>query len=388
MGIRWERGVATPVAIGLATAAVALVVVLARLVVAADGDVSRFVAAGSDFVDAASVRPPIHVFDGSGYDGQFYFRLATAPSARTLEPTNGVRMDQPVRFARPTYPTAAWLGALGRSAWVPWSLVLVNVVAMGVLAAAAAAWCADRSLDPRWGILPALTGGLVLALARDLTEIVMCALVALTVLAVGRSRHVLAAAALSLAVLSHEQALCLVAGLAVARGVELVRRRRPTGVDLVWTVPIVVVVCWQVWSMHVAGRSPAGNTLGKNLDVPFVGVVRLLARWARNDLSRQQVVSPLQLTLVVATVAVAAVAWRRVPRFDRWLLASFAVAVMLATCTSYNVWKASAELRLLVLVPLLAWAVMGAARRVPPRWLVASTAAVWLLSVGLRVVAI
>ena len=112
--------------------------VVVRLLIAADGDVSRFIVAGQGATSATTVQPTIHVFASYGYDGQFYFRLATNPTELHLEEYHGVRLDSPARVSRIGYPTIAWALSLGKAAWVKWSLVLTNILGLGALAFAGA----------------------------------------------------------------------------------------------------------------------------------------------------------------------------------------------------------------------------------------------------------
>jgi hypothetical protein len=146
---------------------------------------------------------------GKGYDGQFYYALARNP----WRVHGGNELDSPIRHVRILYPALAWLLTGGDRVALFWALPLVNLLALGGLAALGAVVCSGRSLSPWWGLLlPAAVGGGLAAL-RDLTDVVSsCALAALLV---GRLRDwhpsvvLLAAAA---ALFSREQNLVLVAG--------------------------------------------------------------------------------------------------------------------------------------------------------------------------------
>src|SRR5919198_2782951 len=69
--IELERQV-SPLHVGLGGALLALTFVALRLAIAAHGDISRFVVAGTTFVDPARVPAgdgSLHVFPSAGYDG-------------------------------------------------------------------------------------------------------------------------------------------------------------------------------------------------------------------------------------------------------------------------------------------------------------------------------
>ena len=134
----------------------------------------------------------------AGYDGQFYFAIAHDPFLRN--PETAASLDDSLRFRRILYPIAAWLLSAGHPTLLPYSLVLVNVTAGGVLIAVLAALAIRMRLSPWWSLLVALFGGVWMPIARDLTEPLQ-----LMLLAIGMS--VGSAFALLLASLAKETAV-------------------------------------------------------------------------------------------------------------------------------------------------------------------------------------
>jgi len=376
-----------PIGLGVLVALCALVFVGARLALAADGDVTKFVVAGDSFVDRNAVDPPIHVFASSGYDGQFYWRMAVAPTDHRLESSHGVRLDQEIRLGRIGYPSLAWLGSLGRPSLVAWSLVLVNVLGLGVITLFAAGFARDRGLSSWWGLAVASSSGLAMSLARDLCEIVMIAGLVGAALAISRQRPYLAAAGFTVAVLTHEQSLVVILTYALWRLKSVVETRRLCVEDVAWFVPLSMFVCWQTVCAVAWGQAPVTQSGGKNLDLPFVGLARLLGRWIQGDLPVQHVLAPLQLLLMTAIVVVAL---RRTAAdsADTWLRVSLALGTMMATCISYNVLKSPAEFRTMVIVPTLGFLAILASSERPPVWLLGSSVTVLIATIGLRVVAV
>src|SRR5688500_12450460 len=114
-----------PLHVGVLGSLMALGVVFGRLLVPADGDISAFVVAGDNFVDPATVDPPIHVIEDSwGYDGQFFWRLGVDPFEWDLDrPHHGVMFDSAYRPPRIGYPLVAWALAGGHAPWVATTLV-------------------------------------------------------------------------------------------------------------------------------------------------------------------------------------------------------------------------------------------------------------------------
>src|SRR5690606_35869266 len=74
---------------------------------------SRFVVAGSDFVQVDEKHPDLIVNPGQGYDGQFFYRYAHDPL--NFEKTaHGVTVDHiEYRVQRTLYPTIAFLLSFG-----------------------------------------------------------------------------------------------------------------------------------------------------------------------------------------------------------------------------------------------------------------------------------
>ena len=93
-------------------------------------DPSIFVCAGDRFASGAPIRT---VANSTGYDGQFYYRLAVSPFSRETR-VNGIMFDNPAwRFQRITYPVIAMLLSAGQSQWVPISLLLTNLIGLVVI---------------------------------------------------------------------------------------------------------------------------------------------------------------------------------------------------------------------------------------------------------------
>jgi hypothetical protein len=393
MGARAREGFRrlTPLRVGLLGGAIALGFVGLRLVMAADGDVSRFVVAGDFFADPASVDPEIHVVEGStGSDGQFFWRLAVDPTEWELEPAHGVGLDSAYRPPRIGYPLLAWLGAGGQPSLVAWSLVGINVAAVGAISGLGAMVAERARRLPVWGLLLASAPGFVVVLARDLAEIVTWAALLGGIVALQRRRPAIAAAAWSLAVLTREQALVVIGAYGLWRLVALVRRQaRFGGDDLPWLVPPVVLAIWQCLLWAALGELPLTEAGGSNLALPFTDLVPAIGRWAQGDLGRLEILVPVQLLLGVVLV-VAALRWaaRALAEPDRWLVLALGLVTLSAVSLAKPVWDGPADLRHASDVFSLSWLVLLLGAEQPPRWLVAATIVVWLATAGLRVVAI
>jgi hypothetical protein len=367
-------------------------IVVGRMLVPADGDISRFVVAGDQFVDADTVDPPIYVYEDSwGYDGQFFWRLAVDPANWELEqPQHGVMFDSAYRPPRLLYPVLAWGLSGGHAEWAAATLVLVNVLAYGVIALLGAMIAQRGGHLTAGGLLVAATPGLVWALSRDLSDAVTLAALLAGVVALQRGRPGWATVAWTAAVLSRETAVVLILGYALWRLAGLVRRRvRFSVADLPWLVPPVVAAGLQRLMWERTGKLPITVADDGNVTFPFGSLVPKAWGWLQNDIPPWDDLVPLQFLFAVVLV-VLAFWWGRagLREEDRWLLISLGLVVVLAVSLGDKVWGAASDLRQVLDVLALSWVVLlSSPRRLPPA-LVVAAAVVWLATGAVRAYAI
>jgi hypothetical protein len=241
-----RAGLDRPLVPALAALAGAAAFVLARLRLAAAGNITEFVRAAAPFTSRGQAPPGLAVFPSNGYDGQFYYRLALDP-ADLHRTAFGITMDTPFRLQRIGYPVLAWALSLGRQAWVPPALVLVNVLAVGAIGLAGGLLARDSGRHACWGLLFAGYFGFFMSLGNDLTEPVAAAGLLGGVLAVRRGRPLLAGLLFGYAALTRETAIVVPLALGLARLATVSGRRdRPGRAEAAWLLPVVLFTAWQV----------------------------------------------------------------------------------------------------------------------------------------------
>ncbi len=385
-----DRRLKSAWSVGLLAGLIAFAFVGMRLLIAADGDISKFIVAGHVHTNAAEVRPAIHVFDSDGYDGQFYWRLATNPSEFDSTPYRGVQFDSSLRVSRIGYPTIAWALALGRAEWVKWSLVLVNVIGVAVLAASAASLARRRGRPAFAGLALASSSGIVMALSRDLCEVTMIAGLIAGLALIARQQYAWASVCWMVASLVHEQSLLLIIPYGAYRVVGMIRRREwGLGVaDIPWIAGVATFGLWQVTGRLLLGEFPVLGSSGASLDVPFKGLLGQAKHWITDGFDGQQYLIVPQLALLVVLIVIAFRSTTTLAADDRWLPWALACSAALSTMLSKNVWVGPAELRHLVVLSTIAWLVIVSSGRRIPITLVAATAAVSVMTAALRTAAI
>jgi hypothetical protein len=232
-------------------------------------DVSTFIVAGDQHVDAAQVPSPIYVRANSdGYDGQFYYRLALAPFD-LRQPLYGVKVDEPAyRMQRIVYPVLAWAVSLGQPRLVPLALLLVNLT--GIAAIAFLAIRLTRRLD-----LPALAPfaimlwpGFLVTLTHDTTEILSAAFVMAALDRYFAGRLVAFAIFGAIATLTRETGALVLGGLFVYEVLSWNLRRA-----IACGLAIVPFLVWRQMQTVIWGTVPSSAAMDV-LNWPLVGIMQ------------------------------------------------------------------------------------------------------------------
>ena len=346
----------------------ALAALEGRLVLLDHRDITELLRVGSVYGHPGQVPRGVHVFQYTGYDGQFYYRMALDP-ANLHTTAFGITMDAPYRFMRIGYSALAWLVSLGQHAAVPYALVAINVAALGALAYLGGILAQEAGRHALWGLLLAGYFGLMDSLSRDLTEPLGALCLIAGILAYRKRHPLLAAAAFGYGVLTRETVLIVPAVLGVTRIIQIARRRaRPGADDLAWIVPAVVLAGWELMVKAATGVFPILSDSGKNAGQPFSAAFSAIAHnFAHpgtpvSSAPGAVIIWDIEF-VVLALFAVAALLSLRattVPVYER---ASFAVYLVVVFSLAPTNWDGYADLRSFVEVYLLAVLILLAAPR-------------------------
>jgi len=284
------------------------------------GDVSLFVIAGGVNVDASKVPPGLTVIPNiGGYDGIWFYRLAINPFT-SVQAAHGIRIDNPpYRQQRVMYPLIVWLLSFGQVIWIPWLLVIVNIIAAAVMAGFAGAFAKRFGLNALWGVIVPLYPGFVLTFSRDLAEIVTAAFAMGATWAVTSRRNITAALLLTAAVLTREPTLLLAFALAAAWLIERVLHRERRIGAITFSLPIAVYTVWQFFLAIRWGVSPLRAGAPARA-LPFVEFAHFLAAasFRRNHQERLYFLESLFLAAIVVVIVLI---WRHSRAPLEWRLA-------------------------------------------------------------------
>jgi hypothetical protein len=340
------RRLAGPVAVTLALYAALMALYVGKH----GGHVSTLLCAGSNRAGRPPYEAVLVPVGPNGYDGQFYYAIAQAP----WRPHDGERIDHPAaRHLRILYPALCWLGSGGDPHALLWVMPTVNLLVLGALAGAGAAFAVRHGRSPWWGVTLPIGVNAGLAALHNLTDplatLTVFGLLAAWLTGSGAPALGLWAAA---ALLAREQNLLLVVLLL---GLALYRRRPHLAAGL-----LAASLLWAAWVAAVAlmyGDRPflgGPNVFG----VPLAGMAY---RWAHPGgnagFSRRLAVllvgSMAHLTLLIGLgLYLAARERRHDPAVRLCLLAGVALAVTAGTGFYNDFWSYT---RVFVWLPLGIW---------------------------------
>jgi hypothetical protein len=348
-----------PAVPGLVAFVVALGVVIVRLLLLAHRNVTDLMLIGDKYTNPAQLPHGLHVFHYTGYDGQFYYRMALDP-ANLHRTASGITMDYMYRFVRIGYSALAWLVSGGQHSLVPYALVAINIVAMGVLGLLGGLLARESGRHALWGLLLAGYFGLMTSLARDLTEPLGAVCLLAGILAYRRRHPVLAAVAFAYGCLTRETVLVAPVALGIVRLIEIIRRRaRPSLDDLAWVLPGVVFAGWEVVLKRATGAFPIVSDGGKNASFPLSAAIRAVVQNFTHPTATvggapgAVIIWDIEF-LVLAVFAIAALLSLRataVPVYERLAFVLYVVEIFSLSPTN---WNGYADLRSFIEVYLLA----------------------------------
>ncbi len=233
-----------------------------------------------------------------GHDGKFFFIQANDPLV-VDSAVHAENLDRPLyRSQRMLYPFLAGLGGLLAPEQIVWSLVIVNLIAMGIGSWAVALLAVRMGGSQWWGLAFVLNLGFVSELSIDGAGIVSAALAFLAVLVLLEDRLPAAVALLALAALSREAMLIAAAGSAFW----LWRTSRTKDAVAVFLGPIIAVILWAVYLRWQISFESGVNQV-QELGLPFAGFFGAFGNWAGD---------PVDLTVGISMMALMALFTRRV----------------------------------------------------------------------------
>ena len=262
----------------------------------------------------------IHTREGLGHDGAFFFLQALDPLY--LEPEeHAAEIFRPVyRAQRMAYPMIAGAGGLTPASWLPWTMVLTNILAFGLGTAGTARLSRRMGGSPWWGLAFALNVGVLFELDISGAGVLAFAAAIWGTVALEEDEPRRAIPWFVLAVLAREVMFLYLAGV-------LLLRWWRTG-KLPFALGFWPALVAGLWAVYIRLRLDPGDGV-QEFGIPLKGFIGAIPSWTDR---------PVDLVIVIALIVVMGgllVRSIRTPTYIGWGALGF---VLLAVLLSRQVW--------------------------------------------------
>jgi hypothetical protein len=266
-------------------------------------------------LEERGVRLPA-VLAHDGYDGQWFLGQAYDPLLFTDMAST---FDTPrYRAMRVLMPAAGWLLAAGQPALIPYALLLLGILAVGLGCAVCARIVAAYGRSRWWGTGFALIPGVVIGVAYGTAEPLGLALAALGISLALQKWYGWAGLAFAGAALTKETYLAFAVGVALFLAVQgyvtgVARARWTRDAAMVLLPGTALLAAWWVYVHASLGSLPPEENYGtfERFEPPFVGWVEAIATMVRGDYPHYHSIGIGHEAVLVASlvIAVAAIAY-------------------------------------------------------------------------------
>jgi hypothetical protein len=229
-----------------------------------DGDPAAIAEVGSRYAELESGGT-------EGYDGQFSLYIALDLDPESVAPY----LDVPAyRYQRILYPLTARLIAFGNENLIPWTLILVNVLAHFVATYLLTDLLDRKDIATSYALIYGLWVGLISGVGLDLHEPLAFGFVVLGFFFRERGRFVPMALSLGLALFTKEVTVVFWIAILIA---DLIGRKIDAS-HLVLIAGGLLFGLWQLWlwwTFGIPGVGSGGNMATTFEWIPFMGFFRI-----------------------------------------------------------------------------------------------------------------
>jgi len=271
-----------------------------RILSALEWDATVFVGFGAEALPireyAEERLGPVFLRVDQGHDGKFFFVQANDPFL--MEPESNARLlERPLyRSQRMFYPLVAGLGGLLAPDVIVWTLLVVNILAIGVGTWAIALIARTMGVSPWWGLSFVLNPGFISELIIDGAGIVAAAAAFAAVGCLLRHRLGFAILLLTVAALTREAMLLA----ALGSGLWLWRNGKESrNATMIVAIPTAAVGLWALYLRLRLGWD-SGVSEVEEIGWPFVGFFQAVETWMSDPLDLAIGVVLLTMLLVYA----------------------------------------------------------------------------------------
>jgi hypothetical protein len=200
------------------------------------------------------------IYGSEGYDGQFAYYIAIHPNLDDVSS----QLDVPAyRYQRILYPIFARILSLGQVTWIPWTLIVINILSQVVGTALLCVFLNSFEVPVRYSLIFGLWAGTVIGVGTDLYEPLTYSLVIGAVLARSKEKQWLSSILISGSLFAKETAILFWAAFLIS---DLIQKKRLKEILFI-LVPIIPYGLWQGWLYFQFGAFGLGS--GGAMATPF-----------------------------------------------------------------------------------------------------------------------
>lgn len=241
-------------------------------------DLSGFILIGDTFVVKESIQNNLTIIpNSSGFDGQFYYRLAINPFT-TQRSKDGITLDKPsLRQQRVIYPLLSWVLVLGNKNLIPLSLFLINIFALIGLTILSLKLTKNNKF-PWLGIILPLYPTFLIATSRDLTDVVSACFLLGGYYLYTKNKNYLAAIIFTIAALARETTIILPSVLAIFSLFSYIKNKNKKYLLklIIFSTPLITFAIWQIILYLIWGQFPLSASYASNITAPFKDLILTL----------------------------------------------------------------------------------------------------------------
>ncbi len=340
-----------------------LIYLTERTIVVAKGNISSLALIGTTFADRKQLPSYLYQHQGSGYDGQFFLRLALDPFDLRMH-AFGITMNGAFRDQRIVYPFLAWALALGHDHWVPFTLVIVNLLAVTFIAYIGTKLARNTAHPAMVGLLLGGYFGYTMSTGRDLTEPTAAAFLLLAMYLFEHDHPAFAGLSFALAGLAIETELIAPIAIGLIWLIVLLRKRRSASNPLVFLIPGLVALAFQGFLRILLGKIALSGDIRGNIGIPIYSVIVGIIDHT-HKINLTNLIWFGQLAIIGLFVVLAAMNLKS-PDVPGYLKVTWTMMLILTLSLSGEIWNHSSYFRatdILWLTSVLIWS-----RSRPTQW--------------------
>src|SRR5947209_11904057 len=270
-----------------------------------------------------TTRAGVQPTSDDGFDGQYYFFVAADPANARYYISDDFAHNPNYVYGRIVYPMTARALALGQAQLVPYTLVIVNLLAAVAGTLLLASWLKRKGLSPWIALLYGFYPGIFIALIRDCVEPLGYAFVILGWYALEyrkRGRIPVSALCFAVAALTRETLVVFPAVIGLWLCLRDWKSGRRLSVDGLrfWLLSLLPIALYTLFLWHWLGTPPKWPSGGKLQVIPFHGLFQSWPAFAFERVeSGLTIAFSGVMALVLGILGLARGAWDRV---ELWLL--------------------------------------------------------------------